>query len=721
MDSPTAALKADRSGGRRLRVRRRRRLQALPAQAGVVLGMVALLIAWYGVVEVPPAAPVLFEPDGSEPGDPAQFRQLSEELRQLSEGAPPPPAAGGCQGFPSRVTRGRGNFIARPGWDETTQTAWADRDEDRWKAILLAISVMLYMFLGLAIVCDEYFEAALEAICEAQNLKDDVAGATWMAAGGSAPELSTSVVGVFISQSDVGLGTIIGSAVFNVLFVIACCAFVAPNLHLHWYPLARDASYYCFSIFVLITFIYDKRVDWWEALVLLLLYALCAARRIQPTTVADQKTPHPSPLAAHHSPPASRPRYVTIMYKNDKLEAFVQRRIAAAKKPRSPMQAMIIDMFKRHWMNGIVYSVIVINVVVVLLMLTPSIEIDLVLMQNLEIINYTCSVIFILEMLVKFYAYGFFGYWREPLNCFDGVLVFLIFIETFLSFAPLVGGLNDDADGAFVGGFRGLRTFRAIRVLRTLRVLRIYRAFHKHHKDATTQVVPSDYASMVNGAAAAGRPAAPVARSSMPELGSKSKREDSTSSVGAGAAPKSPAKKVPAPMPPRASTVGQEPEDEEEEEDDDDDEPAQIFALPDGGWAKFFFILGWPLRLCFRLSIPDCRHEMLQRCWFGTFMMSVIWIGWLAYVMVWMVTEVRDRPRNISPIQSPRATLSHSHRTSPLRSLGWRSTRPTRSWGSRSSRRARRSPTASRRSPSRAAATATWRCRRRSARTSSTS
>ena len=361
------------------------------------------------------------------------------------------------------------------------------------------------------------------------------------------------------------------------------------------------------------------------------------------------------------------------MYKNDKLEAFVQRRIAAAKKPRSPMQAMIIDMFKRHWMNGIVYSVIVVNVVVVLMMLTPSIEIDLVLMQNLEIINYTCSVIFILEMLVKFYAYGFFGYWREPLNCFDGVLVFLIFIETFLSFAPLVGGLNDDADGAFVGGFRGLRTFRAIRVLRTLRVLRIYRAFHKHHKDATTQVVPSDYASMVNGAAAAGRPAAPVARSSMPELGSKSKREDSTSSVGAAAAPKSPAKKVPAPMPPRASTVGQEPEDEEDDDDDDDDEPAQIFALPDGGWAKFFFILGWPLRLCFRLSIPDCRHEMLQRCWFGTFMMSVIWIGWLAYVMVWMVTEVSDRPPAHFPphFHSPRAALSHSHTPSFLLSAVW--------------------------------------------------
>jgi hypothetical protein len=50
-----------------------------------------------------------------------------------------------------------------------------------------------YMFLGLAIICDQFLEAALTAICEAMNLKDDVAGATWMAAGGSAPELTTSV------------------------------------------------------------------------------------------------------------------------------------------------------------------------------------------------------------------------------------------------------------------------------------------------------------------------------------------------------------------------------------------------------------------------------------------------------------------------------------------------------------------------------------------------
>lgn len=68
------------------------------------------------------------------------------------------------------------------------------------------------------------------------QMTEDVAGATLMAAGGSAPEFFTSLIGklknsifdlflgVFVSQSDVGIGTIVGSAVFNVLFVIGMCA-----------------------------------------------------------------------------------------------------------------------------------------------------------------------------------------------------------------------------------------------------------------------------------------------------------------------------------------------------------------------------------------------------------------------------------------------------------------------------------------------------------------
>merc|ERR1740133_704665 len=46
-----------------------------------------------------------------------------------------------------------------------------------------------YMLIGLNLVCDVYFTGALEKMVEKWQVKPDVAGATFMAAGGSAPEL----------------------------------------------------------------------------------------------------------------------------------------------------------------------------------------------------------------------------------------------------------------------------------------------------------------------------------------------------------------------------------------------------------------------------------------------------------------------------------------------------------------------------------------------------
>ena len=58
----------------------------------------------------------------------------------------------------------------------------------------------MWMFLALSVVCDEFFVPALEVLVERLGIAPDVAGATFMAAGGSAPELFTSFIGTF-SQS----------------------------------------------------------------------------------------------------------------------------------------------------------------------------------------------------------------------------------------------------------------------------------------------------------------------------------------------------------------------------------------------------------------------------------------------------------------------------------------------------------------------------------------
>ena len=80
------------------------------------------------------------------------------------------------------------------------------QSERRMGAVALHCLLVAYMFLGLAIVCDDYFVPTLESISEALKLDDDVAGATFMAVGSSTPELFTSLIAVFITKDDIGVG-----------------------------------------------------------------------------------------------------------------------------------------------------------------------------------------------------------------------------------------------------------------------------------------------------------------------------------------------------------------------------------------------------------------------------------------------------------------------------------------------------------------------------------
>ncbi|XP_053741264.1 sodium/potassium/calcium exchanger 1-like isoform X1 [Synchiropus splendidus] len=148
-------------------------------------------------------------------------------------------------------------------------------DDRRRGWVVLHIVGMVYMFVSLAIVCDEFFVPALGVITRKLAISDDVAGATFMAAGGSAPELFTSLIGVFIAHSNVGIGTIVGSAVFNILFVIGMCAlFSREVLQLTWWPLFRDVSFYILDLILLIIFFLDNVIMWWESVVLVASYSM---------------------------------------------------------------------------------------------------------------------------------------------------------------------------------------------------------------------------------------------------------------------------------------------------------------------------------------------------------------------------------------------------------------------------------------------------------------
>lgn len=95
------------------------------------------------------------------------------------------------------------------------------------------------------------------------RLSPDVAGATFMAAGSSAPELGTVIIGVFFAKDDIGVSGVIGSAVFNIMFVISVCALCSGTVcHLNWWPLVRDCFFYSLSIIVMLIIMLNDFISW---------------------------------------------------------------------------------------------------------------------------------------------------------------------------------------------------------------------------------------------------------------------------------------------------------------------------------------------------------------------------------------------------------------------------------------------------------------------------
>lgn len=134
----------------------------------------------------------------------------------------------------------------------------------------LAILISFYM---LAQVTDAYFIPALERISEKNNIPSDVAGTTLMAMGSSAPELFIAMIAIFRpgGHEAIGIGTIVGSALFNILVIIGAAA-LARKATLSWQPVLRDVLFYLIGVGLLWYVFYNNNISVVEASVMILLY-----------------------------------------------------------------------------------------------------------------------------------------------------------------------------------------------------------------------------------------------------------------------------------------------------------------------------------------------------------------------------------------------------------------------------------------------------------------
>lgn len=134
----------------------------------------------------------------------------------------------------------------------------------------LALITSFYL---IAQVSDSYFVISLDQIAKRYNMSHDMSGATLMAIGSSAPELFVAIIALVRSggHEEIGVGTIVGSALFNLLVIIGVSVIV-KDAKLQWQPILRDLLFYAIAILTLYTVFIDGIITTKESLVLMLMY-----------------------------------------------------------------------------------------------------------------------------------------------------------------------------------------------------------------------------------------------------------------------------------------------------------------------------------------------------------------------------------------------------------------------------------------------------------------
>ncbi|XP_043215807.1 sodium/calcium exchanger 3-like isoform X3 [Amphibalanus amphitrite] len=175
---------------------------------------------------------------------------------------------------------------------------------DVFARALVYFFTLIYLFIGVSIVADR-FMASIEVITSKEKevtvkkpngetqivvvrvWNETVANLTLMALGSSAPEILLSIIEIYAKNFDsgeLGPGTIVGSAAFNLFVIISLCVYVIPDgevrkiKHLRVFFVTAAWSIFAYVwLYLILAAITPGRVDIWEAVLTLLFFPATVA------------------------------------------------------------------------------------------------------------------------------------------------------------------------------------------------------------------------------------------------------------------------------------------------------------------------------------------------------------------------------------------------------------------------------------------------------------
>ena len=143
-----------------------------------------------------------------------------------------------------------------------------------------AIALILGGFVGLVVGGELIVKSAVD-IATRCGVSEAIIGLTIVALGTSLPELATSVIAATKHNSDIALGNVVGSNIFNVFFVLAVSATVRPLPAYDGIELdAVMAALGSIIVWMAVKTNHERKIKRWAGALLLILYGGYLAYRL---------------------------------------------------------------------------------------------------------------------------------------------------------------------------------------------------------------------------------------------------------------------------------------------------------------------------------------------------------------------------------------------------------------------------------------------------------
>jgi len=167
-------------------------------------------------------------------------------------------------------------FLIKRSREEHTQLSDEDKEKYEKARKTPLVQSILYMLVGIMLLMygSEFLVNGVQSIARLFEWDDRIVSVSLVAIGTSLPELATSLVAAFRKESNLAIGNLIGSNIFNVLAVLGITSIITP-IKMIDESLFADYIWMMISVIILGFFIYvfsKKQVSRTEGFLLLVFY-----------------------------------------------------------------------------------------------------------------------------------------------------------------------------------------------------------------------------------------------------------------------------------------------------------------------------------------------------------------------------------------------------------------------------------------------------------------